>query len=485
MRSFGAALIGVAVLAGAGEARAEDWRAMWTSHHDLVFLDADSVRRRPDGRIAFRARHRLAESDSNRDFGYDRIDLGVSGRCGPDMAEAPPASSRRAYSLRGRRVAAPGWRDEDVASDAGWIAIMVCNGTIGHRSFADLDAPMAEYAEHRTLERLAAYRSPEVELTGTVVQGFEMNGVSLCGSEEGCSEGAPTEYCWLEGNINVPAPAGAPEWVDGGPRRDTADLAFRGRIHRSRTRGGFGHMSAFSCLVEPTGPARPATIVRQPLEQVDHGVPGRRPEAVAAHAALAETIASGGRIELAHGLRRWAIDEIVLAASTGGGGGACYSLPRFGGNYLERNPPAIGWPLVRGIERSGSRITIVTTGYDESLEFHLPNSAAAQATAAFAERLIASRVESVAQEGSEVVLRYAGGRRERIRFADAAGAIVAAGIAGKLRAAEVVDVKLEGTRARAVPVERIALTFPGEAHAIEALPLMEALRSACRLMPAS
>jgi hypothetical protein len=453
---------------------------MWTSHHDIVFLDADSVRRRPDGRIVFLARHRLAENESNRDFGYDRIDLAVSGRCGPDMAEAPPASSRRAYFHRGRPVAAPDWRDEDVASDAGWIAIMVCNGTIGHRSFTDLDAAMAEYSEHDTLERLAAYRSSEVELTGTVVQGFEMNGVSLCGSEAGCSENAATEYCWLEGNINVPTPAGAPDWVGGGPRRDGADLTFRGRIHRSRTRGGFGHVNAFSCLVEATGPARPATIVRRPQVQIDYSAPGRRPEAVATHAALAESIASGGRIELAHGLRRWAIDEITPAASTGGGGGSCYSLPRFGGNYLDRNPPSIGWPLVRRIERSGSRITIMTTGYDESLEFHLPNPAAAQATLAFAERLIASRVESVAQQGSEVVLRHADGRRERIQFDDAAGAIVAAGIAGKLRAAEVVDVKLEGTRVRAVPLERIALTFPGEARAMEALPRMEALRAACR-----
>ena len=478
MRMIGAALAGVAMLVGADEARAEDWRAMWTSHHDIVFVDADSVRRRADGRIAFRARHRLGENDSNRDFGYDRIDVAVSGRCTPEMADGRPAASRRAYFLRGRPVATPDWRDEEVGQDAGWIAIMVCNGTIGHRSFSDLDAAMAEYAGHDTLERLAAYRSPEVELTGRVVQGFERNSVSLCGSEAGCTEGTVTETCWLEGNISVPTPAGAPEWVDGGPRRDSADLSFRGRIHRSRTRGGFGHMGAFSCLVEATGPARPATIVWR--MQVDEGPPGRRPEAVAAHAAFAETVASGGRIELASGLRRWAIDEVTPAASTGGGGGTCYSLPRFGGNYLQGNAPAIGWPLVRGIERDGSRIVIVTTGYDESLEFHLPTPAAAQAAASFAERAIAGRLRSVAQQGREVVLHRADGRRERIRFADAAAAIQAAGMANKLRAAEIAEVKLEGNRVLALPINRIALTFPGEARAITALPLMEALRAACR-----
>jgi hypothetical protein len=477
MRAIGAALLGAALLAGAGEARAEDWRAMDTSNHEVVFVDADSVRRRDDGRIAFRARHRVAENPSNRDFGYDRIDVAVSGVCGPDMADRPPASSRRSYFLRGRRVAAPDWREEEVAEDIGWIAIMVCRGTIGHRSFADLDAAMAEYAGHDTLERLAAYVSPEVELTGTVVQGFEMDAVSLCGSEAGCSDGAPSEYCWLEGGINVPTPAGAPDWVDGGPRRDSADLAFRGRIHRSRTRGGFGHMGGYSCLVEPTGPARPATIARQ--ERVDPIALGRRPETVAAHAALAEAVAGHGRIEYSAGLRRWAVDELQAADSANEGGGACYTRPRFGGDFLEYGAPWIGWAQVRGIERRGSAITLVSAGYDESLEFHLPTPAAAEETAALSRRLLAAPVAGIAQQGPTVTLRHADGRRERLRFADSAGAIQAAGIAARLRGAEIAEVRRQGILVWAAPVHRLVLTFPGEARALAVLPLMEALQAAC------
>jgi hypothetical protein len=475
---IGVALAGVAMLAGADGARAEDWRAMDTRNHEVVFVDADSVRRRDDGRIAFRARHRLAESDSNRDFGYDRIDVTVSGRCTPNMADGPPASSRRAYSLRGRRVAAPDWREEDAADDIGWIAIMVCNGRIGHRRFADLDAAMAEYAEHDTLERLAAYQSPEVELTGTVVQGFEMNAVSLCGSEEGCSEGAPPEYCWLEGAINVPAPAGAPEWADGGPRRDRADFAFRGRIHRSRTRGGFGHMGGYSCLVEATGPARPATIV--PQERVDPIALGRRPEAVAAHDALSAAVAGHGRIEYSAGLRRWAVDELQAADTANDGGGACYTRPRFGGDFLEYGAPWIGWAQIRAIERRGGAITLTSAGYEESLEFHLPTPAAAEETAAFARRVIAAPVAGIAQQGPVVTLRHADGRRERLRFADSAGAIQAAGIAARLRGTEIAEVRRQGILVWAAPLERIALGFPGEARALAVLPLMEALRAACR-----
>ncbi|MEA3016638.1 MAG: hypothetical protein QOI38_1360 [Sphingomonadales bacterium] len=479
MRWIGAALVGVALLAGAGEARAEDWRAMDTSNHEVVFVDADSVRRRDDGRIAFRARHRVAENPSNRDFGYDRIDVAVSGRCGPDMADGPPASSRRSYFLRGRPVAAPDWREEDVAEDIGWIAIMVCRGTIGHRSFADLDAAMAEYAGHDTLERLAAYVSPEVELTGTVVQGFEMNAVSLCGSEAGCSDGAASEYCWLEGNISVPAPAGAPDWVGGGPRRDSADLAFRGRIHRSRTRGGFGHMGGYSCLVEPTGPARPAEIVRQ--ERTDPIALGRRPETVAAHAALSEAVAGHGRIEYSAGLRRWAVDELQAADSANEGGGACYSRPRFGGDFLEYGAPWIGWAEVRGIERRGGAVTLVSAGYDETLEFYLPTPAAAQETAAFARRLLAAPVAAIAQQGPMVTLRHSDGRRERLRFADSAGAIQAAGIASRLRGADIAEIRRQGILVWAAPLRRIALAFTGEAQALAVLPLMEALQAACRV----
>ena len=171
-RAMLAAAAAMAGAGGAGAAEAADWRAMWTSHHDIVFVDADSVRRRADGTVRFQAQHRLAENASNSDFGYDRIDLAVAGRCAAAGEDAPRARTSRSYSYRGRRVAAPGWRDDDVADDAGWIAAMVCQGTIGRRSFADPGAAMTEYAEHDSLERLAAFVTAEAELTGTVVQGF-------------------------------------------------------------------------------------------------------------------------------------------------------------------------------------------------------------------------------------------------------------------------------------------------------------------------
>jgi hypothetical protein len=476
-------LAAAAIAAGSGSAaaaEAADWRAVAMSHHDVVFIDADSVRRSGDGTIRFEAQHRLAENPSNSDFGYDRIDVEVSGRCGAPGDEPPPATTRRSYSYRGRGVAAPAWRQAGVAEDAAWIAAMVCEGTIGRRSFGDPAAAMAEYDEHDSLERLAASVSAEAELTGTVVQGFEMNGIALCGSEAGCREDAPSEFCWLSGAISVPTPAGAPQWTEGGPRRDTADLTFRGRIHRSRNGRGFGHVGAFGCQVEVTGPARPATIPRgTPPPAAERGSEGRRPAAIAAHAALFEAVRSGGHLQFATEARQWTIDELRPGTSDNGGDGACYSSPRFGGTWLDGGAPGILWTRILRIERDGPTLTLVTTGYSESLDFHLASPADAAARADLARRIGGRRLAGIVQEGRAVTLRFAGGGRERLRFADAAQAVEAAGAAQRLSGEEIAELRQSGARLTALPFRRMRFTFANAEAATGAVGLMDALRSAC------
>lgn len=476
MRLTGGVLAGLILAAGAGEAKAEDWRAASTSHHDVVFVDADSVRRQPDGRIAFRARHRLDENDSNRDFGYDRIDVAVTSRCkgrGSDL----PTSSVRKYFLRNKAVAAQGWRDEDVVEDAAELATTICRGFIGYRRFADLDRAMSEYREHDSLERLAAYVTGEMELTGIVVQGWEMNAVSLCGPD-GCREAPPTEFCWLDGNINVSAPAGAPEWVDGGPRRDSAGAVFTGRVHRSLEGRGFGHMGGMACLVEATGAARFVEIAPPRPPQTAYGAAGARPEAVAAHTAFAESVKAASPVQLAADGKRWTVDDFGPAAGPPSGG-ACYSLPRFRGDYAKPWGPAIGWSQARDIVRRGADVTVALDYHDGDLGLYLAHEAAAESIAAFVRRLSDLGVAGVAQKGARVTVVGPSGSKQEFRFADAAEAVRAAGIANRLLGREIAQVKRSGNRVSIQRVQRQTLAFSDEAKAAEAEQRMRALREAC------
>lgn len=476
MRLTRAVLAGLVLASGGGRAQAEDWRAVSTSHQDVVFVDSDSVRRTANGRIAFRARHRLNENDSNGDFGYDRIDLAVEGRCTERGEDPAPASSRRSYRLKGRPIPAIGWRDEDVADDAGILIAYLCDGRIGHRRFADPDSAMAEYREHASLERLAAHVTGEVDLVGTVVQGWEMNAVSLCGSEEGCREDSPTEFCWLEGGINVPTPPGAPEWVDGGPRRDSAGAAFRGRIHRSSEGKGFGHMGGYACLVEAIGPARFVAVPKRRESQADGDSSAVRPEAIAAHHAFVETVKSAAKVGLAVGLRRWEVDDF----NTGSGGdGACYSVPRFKGASLNFYSPVIGWPGIERMSREGAQIVLVNRDYSPDLAFYFPDPGTSRGGEAFLGKVSTRGVAAIAQKGAKVTVRYTDGGNESFRFDDPASAVQAAGMAERLRGREIVDVKAHGKQVIATPLRRIALTFPDEALAQRAEERMQALRAAC------
>lgn len=467
---------GLVLVAMAASAEAEDWRVLATSHHDVVFVDSDSVSRQFDGRIAFRARHRLAENDSNRDFGYDRIDVAVEGRCerSPD-GQPVPATGRRTYYLRGRPAPILGWRDEELSDDLGGIAFDLCRGRVGHRRFADLDKAMAEYAEHDSLERLAAHVTGEVDLVGTVFQGWEMNGISLCGSEEGCREDSPREFCWLEGGIRVPAPPGAPEWVDGGPRRDSAGAAFRGRIHRARGDRGFGHMGGFACLVEVTGPVRFVDVPKHRDVPRDESAPGLGEEAIAAHRAFADAVRASGTVRLGRGKRRWDVDDFEPGSS----GGACYSLPRFKGVDPVYNAPVLGWRALKEMSRDGATVTLVDRDWDPDLAFHFPDAKAAAESEPFLRRLASRGIAAISQKGAKVGIRRPDGKTESFRFDDSAAAVRAAGMADWLRGREIDELKRETNRVTAIPLRRISLTFPDETLAQRAYERMEALRAAC------
>lgn len=473
MRSTGV-LAGLALALGAGQAKAEDWRAVTSSHHDVVFVDADSVRRTADGRIAFRARHLLDRNDSNRDFGYDRIDVEVAGRCErtPD-GQPVTAVGRRTYRLGGRPIPVVEWREEGLNEDLGGIAANICDGLIGHRRFTDLDSAMAEYRKHDSIERLAAHISGETELTGIVVQGFEMNAVSLCGPDE-CREKPPEETCWFDGNVSVPAPAGAPEWVNGGPRRDRAGAAFRGRIHRSREGKGFGHLGGFACLVETTGPSRIIDIADRREAGRDGNAAPVRPEVTAAHQAFAESIKSAAQVGLATVRRRWEVDKF----SPGTGRlDACFSLPRFKGAELDFRAPALTWRGVERIGREGAQVVLASRDY--GIDFYLPDPKTAPVMEAFLRKLSTRTVEAIEQKGAKVAIRSSDGGNESFRFGDPASAVLAAGMAERLRGREIAELKPWGKQIIATPLRQISLTFPDEALARTSEERMRALRAAC------
>lgn len=469
-------LASLILVLAAGEARAEDWRAVTLSHHDVVFVDVDSVWRHPDGRIQFRSRHRLAENDSNRDFGYDRIDVAVEGRCSRDSDGQPvPAAGRRTYHHRGRPIPVVEWREEGLNDDLGAIALDLCDGQVGRRRFVDLDKAMAEYAGHGSLERLAAHVTGELDLVGTVVQGWEMNGVSLCGIGEACREDSPREFCWLDGGISVPVPAGAPEWVGGGPRRDSAGAAFKGRIHRARGRNGFGHLGGFACLVEVTGPVRFVEVPKQPDVPRNDGVAGLDEAAIAAQKAFVEAVRAAGTVGLGRGGRRWEVDGF----KPGSTGSACYLLPSFKGGDPVYDAPALDWPGLQRMSRDGATITLVSRDFDPDLTFHFPDPKAAAASEPYLGKLASRRVAAISQKGAKVVVRYADGRDESFWFGDPAAAVRAAGMAERLRGRELAGVKRTANRLTATPLKRISLIFPDETLAQRAYERMEALRAAC------
>jgi hypothetical protein len=338
---------------------------------------------------------------------------------------------------------------------------------------------MAGYGQHGSPDRLAGYVSDEVVLTGTVVQGFEMNAVALCGSETGCVDDAPTEFCWLDGTINVPAPTGVPDWVGGGPRRDTADARFRGRIVRSRTGRGFGHLESYGCQVEQTGPAEFITITQRRPQRPEPSKAGEGAEALAAHAAMSALVSAAAPVTVTLGAQRWTVDELLAAPTRNGGSGACGTLLQRGGTYIQPLPPSPTWSQITAVRQAGAAVELSDSRYDESLSFHFGSPAQAVEVAAVMEKLRRGRVAGVEQAGRQVTLRLEGGGRELLRFADAGAAVAAAGIAAQLRGVEIAQVSRTGNAVSALPVRRYSFGFADAATAARAAAQMERLRAAC------
>lgn len=467
-------------------AAARDWRVMPDiGGHDIAFVDADTVVRGSDDRLSFRGQLRLNESPSNSDFGYDRVDLRVDTVCGVTSGRAGASRVRRRYSYRGRPVPEPEWQAEDMVENVGWMADQICRGVIGPVRFASVEAAMATSERGGSDGPMAEYVSQEVELVGTVVQGFELSGISLCGSEEGCRDDAPSEFCWLAGSaINVPVPAGAAEWSDGGPRRDAADFAFRGRIKRSMTGRGYGHMAGFGCEVEVTGAVRAITITQQRppaagARQNAIAALGRLPATLVAHQELEAVVSAGGPLTVRQGDRSWDVDAVVPGSIESGGTGACSTIFRFGGTWLQGASPSLGWDWISALDVNGRTVTITSTGYDENLQFHLRSPAAAARMKPFVERLVRAPLASVAQAGRRVTLRYADQRVERIDLGDAGEAIEAAGMAYRLRGQEFARVTQDNNSLYALPVDRVILSFADEAKALAAAQAMRPLLALC------
>jgi hypothetical protein len=477
---------GVLAAAGAGDARAEDWRVVETLAAPLALVDADSVVRRADGRIFFRAHVRGGSVLGAFDF----YNVAVRGNC--SLADDPDAEllerAERTYFLGNRRVReASRWAD-NAQSETAWIASQLCNGSLSANGFPTLAAGIAEFRRQGSHEQMLGYRTGEVELVGRVSQGFEMNAIALCGSEAGCVDEAPYEFCWLEGNINVPAPPGAPEWVGGGPRRDSADVAFRGRITRSKDGRGFGHVGAYGCQVEVTGPARFITITQRPPRQPEKPAAVRPPEAEAqaAHAALLALVQSAAPLTVGLDGKSWTFDRLTQGRNEDTSG-ACTAILRKGDDYMsgDRAPGSFHWPSITRIGRQGAIATLVSTGYDENLSWRFATPVQAMRAKAIAQRLPLARIGSVEQRGQRVTVGLSDGRRQVIAFADAAQAAQAAGYASQLRGREIVEFSQYASSFSALPVQRVTVSFASEQQAQEAVRLMERLRSLCGAPPAA
>lgn len=473
-----AVLAAVAILS-AGPAMAADWRAMPTYGRDLGFVDADSVRRTPSGGISFKARFLLADPNPSGDYGYDSHEFDATADC-EAAGEEMRVRAKRSFRFRGKPATPEGWIVEEAQGDSAALADALCRGEIGQRSFAMPEDGQTEYRETNSVERLMAYVSPEAELAGTVVQGFEMNGILLCGSELGCSEGAPSEFCWLEAPINVPVPADARGEAI---RRDTADYAFSGRILRSPTGRGFGHVRAHGCLAVATGPARPATLPKQG-QQPARPDPGTSEAALAAHRGLEEAMRGAGAVTAAQAGNSWRIDE--LKARPAGWQGACGSDLMFEGKSLVPYPTAINWDLVDSIEVSGPRLEIGTSQWG-GIEFHVATPAAAEEYRRLLDELRAAGIVSVAQRGRHVTIRegintHHGPIFSRKRNADqksAAEAVRLAGMIGALRGKPIHSVTRRGNAVSALLERRVSLTFESEAKARALEAAMRGLMRVC------
>jgi hypothetical protein len=213
----------------------------------LGLVDADSVERRTDGRLRFASRI-LVAADEREMLGYDSFTMRVSGTCG---GHGLPRARMR-YFREGEPVTRPRpGSTVSLPSESFFLLGSLCGGSIGLRSFDNPETAVEEYRRTRDETRLAASISEKVEFVGTLVSGFEASAVVLCGSEAGCSVNAPEELCWLTGDPGVPMPSGRADDPPG--LRRTAQAAFRGRILRSPTGRGFGHMNGYGCLVEAAG----------------------------------------------------------------------------------------------------------------------------------------------------------------------------------------------------------------------------------------
>jgi len=468
-------------LAGAAAARAEDWRGSGVFQHDLAFVDADSIVRPGNGTIRLRAQMRLADVANVGKRGYDRVDLRLVGRCPASPSEDPVLIRLdRRYLRTGRRVAEPRGAAEQVRADAGYMIATLCHGQIGRRGFAGIEAAVASgEGGHALPPTEIRWRSEQVELTGTVVQGFEMDAINLCGSEAGCTDDAPEEFCWLQSDINVPVSAGAQPGQGGSPARHSADYTFPGWIERSASGRGFGHVGAYGCQVTATGPVRETKIMQRRPAQPNPTEPGERPAAAAAHAAMAATIAEAGPVRIgAGGERSWSITGLDAAGGASGRGNACHSHAKIAGTTFDREVPSIDWTDNAGVARRGATVVVATAGFDEALSFVAATPVAARRIRSLLEKAMGG-VTGVEQDGRRVTVRFGSRAPETIEFKDAGLATEAAGIAHQLRGREIVAVGGYANRVWARPLRRVALTFADEGKAAEAQQLMDALRKAC------
>lgn len=474
------AVLAAVALMSAGPAMAADWRAMPIHGRDLGFVDADSVRRSASGRISFKARFLLADPNPSGDYEYDAHDLAAEGVCASSGGETTVSGKRR-FLFRGKAATPDDWIVEESQADAAAMTEALCRGEIGQRSFASPEDARAEYRDTNSVERLMAWVSPEAELTGTVVQGFEMNGILLCGSEQGCSEGAPSEFCWLDAPINVPVPAGA--GGDGQIRRDTADYAFRGRIWRSPTGRGFGHVRASGCLAQATGRARLATIPRLPAKPAPTD-PGIGEAALAAHGRLEKAMRGAGAVTATQAGNSWPIDE--LKARPAGWQGACGSDLMFEGKSLDPYPTAINWDGIGAIDVLGPRLDI-KTGQWSGIQFHAATAAEAEEYRALLDELRVAGIVSVAQSGRRVTVRdgiatHHGpifSHKRSFHRKSAAEAVRLAGMIGTVRGKDIYSVSRRGNEVTALTTRHVRLTFESEAKARTAESAMRELIRVC------
>lgn len=463
-----------AAAAAAVPAGAAEWRAVTWPDNKIAFVNADTVRRHADGRIRFAAEVYTIDPALARAEGFDHVSLKASGRCNDSNHRI---EARAAYFRLGKAVKPKAAQREHRAS---MIAFALCKGYLGQRAFVSPDAALEE---HRLgggpLQRLGDYRSEEVELTGTAVQGFEMNGITLCGSEAGCVDDAPWEFCWMEGRFNVPVPDGVDNHTI---RRDKADIRFKGRITRSRDGRGFGHLRASGCLVEQTGPAQIVQITqRRPDEpkRGERGERGRTPEAARAHAALNAAFASVGAVTARQDSHSWPIDQ--LKARPQDWEAACGSDLYYKGDSPHPYPTAIMWSDVAQIDAVGATLTILTQRYHESADYRLATPAAARRLAATLKQLQGRLPASVAVQGRRLTIRFTDGQELAEDYGDAGLAIQAAAVVEDLRGKEFRSVWQRGNQVNGLLARRVVLTFEDAEKAQVIAGLLGELRRVCSL----